>query len=402
MRRSGTTLTPSINSNNLRRRNGDDKPAAPFAVGVLLLEDLIGQVPRQQEQVIGAALLNNLGGKDGQVGARRIQSLLDGRPIDDEVQRLAADAAVIQQGRAFGGGSIARQARIVLFEVREEPAQLTFQLPHPGSELGVELYAVEAGRPFLLKQLANRIRRRARASDVELQRATVDRKTLDVDDGEPVPAEQRLQRDEREVAEVLVVDRVELERLDHRLDVGDLDDRHAVRLQHLGDARDKTVEVAYVGEHVVGVHDIRESAFAMQLVRDLGAKEFCQSVDSALARPLRDVGGRLDPEHRHAGLLVELQQVAVIAGQLDDEAVAPEPAGLDDAPGALLGVTQHRLGERREIEVVAEQLLRRDRLRDLHQRALGTEREVEREASLRLLQLLFGQEGVGEGRLSER
>src|SRR5260370_32194710 len=155
MRRSGTTLTPSINSNDLRRRNGDDETAAPFAVGVLLLEDLIGQVPGQQEQVIGAALLHNLGGKDGQVGARRIQALLDGRPIDDQVQRLATDAAVIEQGRAFGGGSIAGEARIVLFEVREESAQLTLPLPHPGSELGIKPASVAPRRPFLPPHLPN-------------------------------------------------------------------------------------------------------------------------------------------------------------------------------------------------------------------------------------------------------
>src|SRR5258708_15955339 len=190
MRRSGTTLTPSINSKDLRRRNGDDEPAASLAMGVLLLEDLIGQVPGQQEQVIGAALLHDLGGEDGQVGARRVQALLDGRPIDDEVQRLAADAAVIQQGRALGGGAIAREARVVLLEVREQTAELTLQPPYPGSELGVELDPVEAGRSFLIEQLANRIRWPARACDVHLQGAAVDRKALDVDDGQPVPAEQ--------------------------------------------------------------------------------------------------------------------------------------------------------------------------------------------------------------------
>src|SRR5258706_6922405 len=138
MRRSGTTLTPSINSNDLRGRNGDDEPAAPLAVGVLLLEDLIGQVPGQQEEVIGAALLHDLGGEDGQVGARRVQALIDGRPIDDEVQRLAADAAVIQQGLAIGGSAIAREARVGLLEGREEPSQLTLQPPESGSELDVD------------------------------------------------------------------------------------------------------------------------------------------------------------------------------------------------------------------------------------------------------------------------
>src|SRR5260370_7105991 len=92
MRRSGTTLTPSINSNDLRRRNGDDETAAPFAAGVLLLEDLIGQVPGPQEQVIGAALLHNLGRQDGQAGARRIQALLEGRPIAADLPRLAPSA----------------------------------------------------------------------------------------------------------------------------------------------------------------------------------------------------------------------------------------------------------------------------------------------------------------------
>ena len=43
---------------------------------------------------------------------------------------------------------------------------------------------------------------------------------------------------------------------------------------------------------------------------------------------LGDVGGGLDAQHRNAERHEVLQQVAVVAGELDDEAVRPEPAPL--------------------------------------------------------------------------
>ena len=39
-----------------------------------------------------------------------------------------------------------------------------------------------------------------------------------------------------------------------------------------------------------------------------------------------DVGGRLDAEHRHAQRQEVLQQIAVVAGELDDEAVGAQAA----------------------------------------------------------------------------
>src|SRR5437899_12432002 len=98
MRRSGMTLTPSINSNDLRRGDGDDEASATLAVRMLLLEDLVGQVPGQEEQVVRAALLNRVGGGDGQMGSGRIPAWFDGGAGDDEVWRLAADAAAGDQG----------------------------------------------------------------------------------------------------------------------------------------------------------------------------------------------------------------------------------------------------------------------------------------------------------------
>ena len=50
------------------------------------------------------------------------------------------------------------------------------------------------------------------------------------------------------------------------------------------------------------------------------------------------------------------------------------------ALGELARVPQHRVGERREVDVVAEQRLGRHRLGDLHERAAGQNDEVERDS----------------------
>ena len=81
---------------------------------------------------------------------------------------------------------------------------------------------------------------------------------------------------------------------------------------------------------------------------------------------------------------VVLQQVAVVAGDLDDQAVAVRAAALRASAAARSrGVRDHRVGERREVDVVAEQLLGRHRLGDLHQAARGQNARVERVARLR-------------------
>src|SRR5207245_10649074 len=269
------------------------------------------------------------------MGAWGVQPLFDGGPIDDEVQRLAADAAVVEQRRTRGESAGTGQALVLALEIREQAAQLALQIPHPRAELGVKPDTVQARGPLLVQQLANRGRRRARALDVELQRAAVDGKPLDIDDGQSTPAEKRLQCDELEVAEMCVIKGVELQRLHHGFDVRDLDDGHAAGLQHSCDGGDETVEVADMREHVVGVNDVRQRAFAMQLIGNLGAEEPGEGVDSALACRLRDVGGGLDPQHRYSGVAVELRQVAVVACQLDDQAVGSETARLDGAAGTL-------------------------------------------------------------------
>src|SRR5262249_26256729 len=55
-----------------------------------------------------------------------------------------------------------------------------------------------------------------------------------------------------------------------------------------------------------------------------------------------------------------------------------------------------------EIEIVAEERLWRHRLRDLHERAIRTEHEIERVHRFRLRKLLLGEKRVRQRRLPER
>ena len=71
---------------------------------------------------------------------------------------------------------------------------------------------------------------------------------------------------------------------------------------------------------------------------------------------LGDVGGRLDAEHGHAALDEVLQQVAVVAGDLDDLAERVRARTARSSLGVALGVLEPARRVRREVRVVGEDL----------------------------------------------
>src|SRR5438445_388681 len=101
---------------------------------------------------------------------------------------------------------------------------------------------------------------------------------------------------------------------------------------------------------------------------------------------------RNDPQYRDGRLGVVREQVAVIAGDLDHQALRPKLALADQAGDQRPRVPQHGIGERREIAVVGKQLRRRNGLCDLDKRARRTKREVEWIERLRLAELFPGQQ----------
>ena len=217
-----------------------------------------------------------------------------------------------------------------------------------------------------------------------------------------VPPAQRLDRAQRVIAEVLVVDGVEFERGDEIADIGRLDDGNAVGLEHLFEATDEPIGIGNVGEDVVGVDHVGELAFRREPPGKLLVEELDKRRDALGGdRELGDVGRRLDAENGDASLLVELQQISVVARHLDDQARRAQPSTADERPDQLARMLDHGVGERGGIGVVAEQPFGRHSLADLDQRAVRTEIKLERKAVLRLMQLLRGEQRIGKRHAAE-
>ena len=203
------------------------------------------------------------------------------------------------------------------------------------------------------------------------------------------------------VEEVLVVDGVELEPLHQLAQVGRLDNGDAARLEDAGDAGHEAVEIGYVGDDVVGMDHVGRPATAGQLVGQVAGEELGQGGHAAGCRHFGDVPGRVDAQDRHAGPGVVLQQVAVVAGQLDDQAAGAKPSFGDQPFGDDARVLHERVRDRGEVRVVPEEDIGWDRLGDLDEPALGAVGQRERVARLRAVEVAFLEDGIGERHLSQ-
>ena len=230
----------------------------------------------------------------------------------------------------------------------------------------------------------------------------MNRNPLDVVDEEVMPPEQVVESGQREIAEVLVIDGVELAMVEQVLQVGRLDHGDAAGLHQDGDPLDEAVEVRHVGQHVVRMNDVGALSLGREPRGQILAEEFDDGGNAALFGFACDVGRRLDPQYRDGRLGVVLEQVAVIAGDLDHQALRPKLALADQAGDQRPRVPQHGIGERREIAVVGKQLRRRNGLCDLDKRARRTKREVEWIERLRPAELFPGQQRVGERGATQR
>ena len=97
--------------------------------------------------------------------------------------------------------------------------------------------------------------------DEQPQRAAVDRHQLDIAYEQAVTTAKCLHRAHGIIAEVLVIDRVELQLVDEIAHIWRLDHGDATRLEQALDAEGKSVRVGNMGEDIVGVDDVGELAF---------------------------------------------------------------------------------------------------------------------------------------------
>jgi hypothetical protein len=79
-----------------------------------LVDDLVLEVPGQDQQVIGLGLVDGLDGLDRDVHARREAPVLVGIAVDRKVDEVGADAAVVQKRVALAGRAVGADALALL------------------------------------------------------------------------------------------------------------------------------------------------------------------------------------------------------------------------------------------------------------------------------------------------
>ena len=220
-------------------------------------------------------------------------------------------------------------------------------------------------------------------------------------EGQPVPIEQCVERRHGEVAQVLVVDRVELEAFDQLAHVRHLDLGDPVVGEDGRDALDEPVEIGDVGEHVVRDHHVGSLPLRRQTVRDVDAEELPHGRHPDRLGGIRRTDGGVDPQDGDAFLHEVPQEVAVVARELDHETVGPKVPRRDQLASVLPGVGEQGLGERGVVRVVAEDRLGRHRVLELHQGAARAERDVEGVSGFGLVGSFERDIGIGERHLAE-
>ena len=218
---------------------------------------------------------------------------------------------------------------------------------------------------------------------------------------EPVRAQDHARREEREVGEVLVVDGVELIALDQPDQVRELDRDDALRREDRLHAGREVVEIGDVGEDVVGDQEVGAAALGGEPIGDLAAEELDHGLDALLARGLGHVGGGLDAQGRDAELDHMLEQVAVVAGELDDEAVGVEAEAVDGRGDRVACVGDPGVRVGREVGVLGEDLVGGDEFLELDEQTALACAGMEGIERLHRAEAVGGHVGLAQGRHAE-
>ena len=219
------------------------------------------------------------------------------------------------------------------------------------------------------------------------QRPAVRRQFLDVEKGDAMLRKDSLNRHKRQVAEVLVVDRVELVFRHQARQMRKLHCDHAPRRKQHFDAADEVVDVGNVRQHVVAEEDICTSMLGSDFGRGLAPEESHDGRNTLVDRAPGHVRRRFDAQHRHTAGDEMLQQVAIVAGDLHHLAGCAEREALDHHFSVASRMFDPARGIGRKVRVLGENLGRCDEFLQLDQKTLFAHIRVQWVKRLHRIQL---------------
>ena len=161
--------------------------------------------------------------------------------IQHVVEVLFIDPDVVEQGAGFGGCPVTDDFFALGFQVVQDVEHLGFDGFNPLGESQIVIGTVHPQAFFRGQHLGYDRLNFLTASHEQAQGSAVDRQALDVIEIQIVTAEKGVQGHHRIVAQVLVVNGVELAMVDQVDQIGAFDNRHSVVLEHGFDAGHEAV-----------------------------------------------------------------------------------------------------------------------------------------------------------------
>src|SRR6185312_3752058 len=323
--------------------HGYDETTPAATVFVLLGHDLFFEIPGEDQHVVRLGLEQPLRRLDRQSHAGNVAPLLVNVAVDDEIEQLRPEPGVVEHDRAFGRRPVAGDVGAAALQVLQQGGQLRADRGHAYREPRVIGKTVQAEALLALQVFRDGASRARVLFNEQAEGAAVNSQRLDAIQKQAVALEQIAQRGDREVAQVLVIDRVELAVIDEIAHVRCFDDCNTIVLQQRRDAGNEAVRVGDVGQDVVGVNDVRDLALPGEIPRELRSKKGLERVDAALARDRDRAWCGIDAQHGYAALPIELQQITVIAGELDDQALWPQALLFDALADIDRGMPQQHV-----------------------------------------------------------
>src|SRR6266404_7029809 len=140
----------------------------------------------------------------------------------------------------------------------------------------------------------------------------------------------------------------------------------AVRLEEPCNSGHEVVKIRNLSKDIVGDYEIGALAFGYQLIRESSSEKLRARWNALADGDRGDVDGGLDAKYRHAKREKVLQQVAVITGQLNNQASGAQPEPLRDGFAECLCVSHPRRRIGGKIGILPEDLLGRHVLFELN------------------------------------
>ena len=137
-----------------------------------------------------------------------------------------------------------------------------------------------------------------------------------------------------------------------------------------GNACNKIIDVGNMRHHVVCGHQIGLKSVFRKPGRRFNTEKCDLRFNASGFRGFGDIGRRLYSENRNTFGQKMLQQITVVAGNLDNEGIAVKSELLRQFIGESPRMFNPTAGEGRKIGVVGKNILRRNHVLDLHQKAV--------------------------------